>query len=145
MANPILPLAASNLPPSNSPLVDKQGRLTVEWLLYVQTVGQFITYEVSTATVVSTGASQANATELKARFTRVTPVAIGTGVRLTRKPYVGQLATILNRDAGNPLSIYPGSNGQIELAGVNFPWSLGASSQITFVAFSTAGQWYKVW
>lgn len=133
--------SGSNLPPPQTPFVDKQLNLSYDGYLFLLSLLNAAASARSTASVdgdlVATGANQATALQLTADWNEITTVAAGTGV-LLQALQPGQSQTVFNQGV-NALSVYPPPGVQIDGLGVNAPYALAAGSRHTFDCLS-AGQ-----
>lgn len=75
--------------------------------------------------LVSTGATQLTALGLTDDWNSVDTVAVNTGVQIPQlQP--GQMILIFNGDPANSVKIYPFGGGNIDAAGINAAYVLGA-------------------
>jgi hypothetical protein len=132
--------AGRNLPPPQSPFVDKANlNLSFDGYQYLLSLLKAEKAVIPTASIatalVATGVNQATALQLTSQWNEVDTVPAGSGVMLsTYQP--GQAQTVFNGSA-NPLLVYPPPGFQINALGVNVAFSLAAGTRATFDFVST--------
>ena len=95
----------------------------------------------TTTSTSAAGTDQATATGVQFRYTIVTSVAAGTGVRLPASPDPYGNEIYIRNAGANSLNIYPQTSGTIGTLAVNAPLVLPAGQETTLVHYSL-NQWY---
>src|ERR1035437_681839 len=140
----MIQLFPTNFPPSNTPIVDDKGAMSIPGMAFFRALfnrtGQNNGSIYTPAnTLSSIGTTQADALVLTADWNNVTAVASGTGVILPTLT-AGQMVWVFNNDPTNNLNVYPPSGASITYqsvtTGVNNPISLAFASLVAVFYFS---------
>ena len=140
----MIQLFPTNFPPSNTPIIDQQGAMSIPGMAFFRALwnrtGQLNGSLYSTAnTLSSTGTTQADALALINDWNNVTTVAPGTGVILPALT-TGQMVWVFNNDPAQNVNVYPPIGASITYlavnAGVNNPVSLAFASILAAFYFS---------
>ena len=128
--------AGRNLPPPQSPFVDKQNlNLSYDGYQFLLDLLNTATSALSQKTVSTglkgAGSNQANALLLNADWNEFDTVAAGSGALLSALQH-GQQQIIFNDDPANALLVYPPPGGTINQLSVNQAFSIAANSKATF-------------
>jgi hypothetical protein len=136
MASSTVSFAGRNLPPPQSPFVDRQSlNLSYDGYQFLLDLLNIATSALAQQTVSSgltaTGANQATALPLSSQWNEVDVTPAGSGVLLSAyQP--GQQQIVFNDDASNALLVYPPPGSIINALAVNAAYSLSASSHAIF-------------
>lgn len=134
-------MAGRNLPPPQSPFVDKETlNLSYDGYQFLLDLLTSFTSALTQQTVstglTSTGINQATALQLSSQWNEVDTVASGTGVLLSAYQ-VGQSQVVFNQGV-NALLVYPPPGSQINSLGNNAAFSMAAGTRATFDFLSAA-------
>lgn len=130
-----------NLPPPQSPFVDKTLNLSEDGYQYLLSLLAKAASTLPSSTVSSgltaTGTNQATALQLSSQWNEVDTTPANSGVLLSAYA-TGQSQTVFNQGV-NALSIYPPPGAQIDSLGANVAYSLAPGARHTF-DFISSGQ-----
>lgn len=137
-------LFPTNFPPSNTPIVDQSGGMTIPGMSFFRALwnrtGQNngAPYAVAN-TLTATGTDQSTALVLMNDWNNVTSVPASTGVILPALTQ-GQMVWVFNNDPANNLNVYPPIGASITYqsvtAAVNAPISVAFASLVACFYFS---------